>query len=90
MTKNEWKYPENFPKKEKGKELQSLENLKQKLDQENGSPWSYFAGKDLFVNNLEKCSGYSVSNFKKEWSDACKLQKKLLGDLVKMFEKEGA
>ncbi|MBQ3838966.1 MAG: exodeoxyribonuclease V subunit gamma [Fibrobacter sp.] len=71
-------------------ELQSLENLKQKLDQENGSPWSYFAGKDLFVNNLEKCSGYSVSNFKKEWSDACKLQKKLLGDLVKMFEKEGA
>ena len=71
-------------------ELQNLEELKATLEQEDGGPWSYFAGKDLFVNNLEKCSGYSVKDFKNEWDIARKSQLKLLGDLVKKFDKKSA
>ena len=62
-------------------ELSSLEELKQKLDDNHG-PWQNFDGREVFVQDLEKHSGYPKHNFMQEWNDACDAQKKLLCDAL--------
>ena len=58
-------------------DLGDLEALKQKLDGDYGS-WKYFEGKEVFLEDLKKHSGYS-DKFKQEWKDACEDQQRLLG-----------
>ena len=60
-------------------ELTSLDALKVKLEGDYGA-WKYFEGKEVFLEELEKHSGYTQGNFKKEWGDACKTQQELLGE----------
>ena len=60
-------------------ELSYLEELKQKLDDNHG-PWQLFDGREVFVQDLEKHSGYSKHNFMQEWKAVCDAQKKLLCD----------
>lgn len=66
--------------------LENIEELKAKLEEKHGGPWTYFAGKDLFINELEKYSGYPATNFEKKWEKACKDQKELLDSLVSKIE----
>ena len=69
-----------------GTKLENAEALKAKLEAEHGGPWAYFAGKDLFINELEKYSGYPTTGFEKAWEKACNEQKELLGTLVSKIQ----
>lgn len=70
------------------KKFESLADLKFALDDGNDhGSWCNFAGKDLFIDDLEKCSGYLPGDdFAAEWSKACDLQKKLLACFEKLLE----
>ena len=61
--------------------LCNLEKLKEKLDGKHGS-WGYFDGKEVFLEDLKKHSGYSHDNFEQEWKDACTAQQELLCDAL--------
>lgn len=67
-------------------EIKNHEELKAELEDSSNSPWVYFAGKDLFINELEKYSGYPKDNFAEKWDKACEKQKELLGGLTSMLE----
>ena len=67
-------------------DIKNYEELKAKLADERRGPWVYFAGKDLFINELEKYSGYSSEDFADEWAKACVKQKDLLGELKNKIE----
>ena len=67
-------------------DIKNYEELKAKLADERRGPWVYFAGKDLFINELEKYSGYSSEDFADEWAKACGKQKDLLGELKNKIE----
>ena len=62
-------------------DIPNLDELKAILNDEHASPWKHFAGKDLFIENLEKYSGFSTDGFAQEWKQACNEQKDLLDEL---------
>ena len=63
--------------------LSSLEELRKALDDGFGrGAWAYFGGKDLFIADLEKCSGYSAKNFSEEWNTTRGQQLELVEDLA--------
>jgi exodeoxyribonuclease V gamma subunit len=66
--------------------ITNTDYLKAKLVNDHGGAWMYFAGKDLFINELEKYSGYSNKSFADEWAKACEKQKDLLGELNNKIE----
>ena len=66
--------------------ITNTDYLKAKLVNDHGGAWTYFAGKDLFINELEKYSGYSNKSFADEWAKACEKQKDLLGELNNKIE----
>ena len=67
----------------------SLADLKKKLDDGNdGGEWRFFDGKELFVEDLEKYSGYPEDGFETKWNDACESHKELLVGMKKLFEGE--
>ena len=70
------------------KRFESLADLKFALDDGNDhGSWCNFAGKDLFIDDLEKCSGYLPGDdFADGWAKACDSQKKLLACLEKILE----
>jgi hypothetical protein len=67
-------------------DIKNHEELKAELEDSRNSPWAYFAGKDLFINELEKYSGFPKDNFAEKWDKACEKQKELLGGLTSMLE----
>lgn len=66
-------------------DIKNHEELKAELEDDRNGPWAYFAGKDLFINELEKYSGYPKDNFAEKWDKACKKQKELLGNLTSLL-----
>ena len=58
--------------------IQSFADYRYKLTSQNG-PWEYFDGKRLFAP--EKFSGFSIDNFREEWSTAIKEQTRLLAPI---------
>ena len=56
----------------------SFADYRYKLMCQNG-PWEYFDGKNLFAP--EKFSGFSIDNFKEEWTTAIKEQTNLLAPI---------
>ena len=69
------------------KKVNSLASLKTALDDGNDhGAWSFFAGKELFVENLAKYSGYPEKNFGTVWNKACNSHMELLAGLEKIFE----
>ena len=62
-------------------ELAYLEELKRELSDDHG-PWNYFEGKEVFLQDLKKHSGYSADNFSQEWKNSCETQQKLLCDTL--------
>lgn len=68
------------------KKLGSLEELKMELDNGDGRGcWEYFAGKDIFIDDLANVSGYSTTNFESEWDEARNKQIALLACLANKF-----
>ena len=64
----------------------SLEDLRFALDDEHDhGSWAYFSGKDLFIEDLERYSGYSAKNFSKEWIKARDKQFELVKNLAAKF-----
>ncbi|MBR3071324.1 exodeoxyribonuclease V subunit gamma [Fibrobacter sp.] len=69
------------------KSLESFDDLHSALDDGFGhGAWAYFGGKDLFIGDLERYSGYSANSFSKDWTKACEKQIKLVEDLADKFK----